>query len=145
MSRSPRDALFWENKAREYQTALEAKTYLLVTRKSRIHRTAIVRWMAVSGEARQPYEERQSSVRGRQVAAFVRNLRRNTVRELRIHRIWTVVEDAIHDELTVQTWEKLVMAQAHRDGRNFHYAKWLMSKDMDQVTNDLTGGMKPRR
>jgi hypothetical protein len=65
-----------------------------------------------------------------------------------ISKVWVVEGVSQSDmEKTVEhsRWNNLHMAQAHRDGREYHYAKHLMTEDSDKWTSDLSGGISSRR
>lgn len=44
---------------------------------------------------------------------------------IRIKRFWHVYAGSV----VYNRWERLVLAQAERDGLNYHYARWLMTQD----------------
>jgi hypothetical protein len=61
-----------------------------------------------------------------------------------IRRVWLVVHNG-DSAFAVGQWDRLIMAQAHRDGLMYQYAKYLMTEESDQWTNELSGGTQKGR
>jgi hypothetical protein len=135
----------WAAKAKEYREAIEARMAMLVTQPTLLKRGAVIRYKRHRHQ-RLPEEqiymcgERQ----GRGIPLRLGQIVRNTkppMLELRIVRVWIVCTiNVLHDEQTFEIhnrWQRIEMAKAHRDGRNFHYAKYLMTEKEEQWTREL--------
>ncbi len=132
MSRSdPR----WARKAREYRAALEARQHVLVTGESIVKRIALVR-------IKTPYNKTGGESEYVCFAGQIRGLHRGYVSaKTTVVRVWGVYTrdpNAVGGLQQIQRWDHLCMAQAHRDGRNYHYAKYLMTEDIDKWTHELS-------
>lgn len=141
------EAARWARKAALFQEQFENSSPLIVA-KSHVVRCAIVEWQEVSGDRRLSLPTKnQERVNRMNFHALIKNLRKNGARILGLRRIWLVVENSPFstEPREIQRWERLVMALVHRDARNFHYTKWLMTKDIDEVNSGLTGGLKTPR
>lgn len=132
---------YWQEKAEKLRAELEASS-ALVTRPAMIKRRAVVRWNHKNDGTRcEEYVPRE------QLKAFFRNLERNGIRQHSYRRIWVVCEENPFstEPHEIQRWDNLCMALAMREARNFLHAKWLMTGDMDALTNELSGGARTRR
>lgn len=125
----------WVQRAAEFRKALEEKNTVMVHPVS-IRRALVVRWKACMG----------SSVTYRDIFWFdtgdIEYVRKYIGGIESMVRLWVVLT---HEGFIKERWERLVMAQAHRDGLMFQYAKHLMTEESDQWTKELSGGTQPRR
>jgi hypothetical protein len=109
--------------AATYQRSIEEQSAKFVTSQHRIVRMARVRVsIATGGVPEGEYLVRTSDIKQRW-HYLVRKGYKATV-----HRCyWGVVEE---DGGLVQQWNRIDLARAHRDGLNYHFAKWLLTKDL---------------
>jgi hypothetical protein len=122
--------------AADYRAALENKDHLLVTRKTVVRRALVIRWKDFMGTS---VSYRDIAYRGQVHDVLTNKLYgvENTV------RVW-VVRDA---DGTVEhaRWERYIMAKAHRDGRMYHYAKYIMTEGDAQWMKEISGGLSTRK
>lgn len=130
----------WVQRAAEYRKALEEKN-TVITHPFSIRRALVVRWksyMRSSVTFRDTFWLREGDMDGG-VLDYVRKHRSGVES---VVRIWLVLT---HEGFVHQKWERLVMAQAHRDGLMFQYAKHLMTEESDTWTKELSGGSQRGR
>jgi hypothetical protein len=125
----------WAQKAREYRAAIEAKTHALITTETVVKRIALVRITT-------PYNKKKGESEYVCFAGQIRGIHKAYVSaKTTVVRVWAVysVDPGVSGGLQqIQRWDHLCMAQAHRDGRNYHYAKYLMTEDIDKWTHELS-------
>lgn len=120
-------------RAAKFRRSIERKDHH-VTKEVTIKRIASVELPSEDG-TRHPARGLAAAKRGQ--VRYNYNFQRNRFpkAKLKVYRDrWAVMEgDHMH-----QSWSARSMAEAHRDGLNYHYAKWLMTKDMSlTVTVDF--------
>ncbi len=125
----------WIKRAAEYRAALEEKN-TIVAHPVSIRRALVVRWKGHMG----------TSVTYRDIFWFdtgdIEYVRKHIGGVESMVRLWVVLT---HEGFIKERWERLVMAQAHRDGLMYLHAKYLMTEESDQWMKELGGGIQPRR
>lgn len=131
--RSLRPPGYWEERAKKFQEAFEAKSYL-VTVPTKLLRGVVCRFTHL--RSKEVEESIYLGVRpGNNLYSHLmaREYRNVRTQRLQLARVWLVVSITnIHDETDYEIhsrWDNLPMAKAHVAGRNFHYAKFLMTKE----------------
>jgi hypothetical protein len=127
---------YWQRRATAYRELVEAMQNLLVTTPTIIKRIAVVRVQ---------YNQRgflgnEADIHCR--AGQLRGMKRAAVKFSVVRRLWMVCQltpnglGSTHDNL--QAWDHLIMAKAHKAGRDFHYAKYLMTEESERWTYEHT-------
>lgn len=120
------DKEHWAQKAREYQAEIEAKRYSFVQHESFVRRMVLV-------ETHRHQEIQFMRRQGWHLRAAFSGWDRKHIKIIK--RVWVVVSFRGQTE----KWTRIEMAKAHAAGRNYHYARYLMTKDAERWHNELTG------
>lgn len=113
-------------RAAAYKNIIERKD-LLIKEQPRIRRIAIAHWKTTRS-AQVTNVERVQHIYGPErlyISAWI-DARRSSYPKafvVRIERRW-----AVYTDREKEMWDNLIMAQAHRDGLNLHYSRYLMAK-----------------
>ncbi len=111
----------WKKKAAEFQAKVE-RDYTEIRTKPTLRRVARIESCNPGGFTHVTYAVHCPA--NKQAINGVHSLCKHR-QNIRIVRMWEVW---IEPDRPQQRWERLVMARAHRDGLEFHYARWLMTR-----------------
>lgn len=112
----------WQKRAAKYRADVERHDYM-ITSPPQLTRIARITWSTAKGINNVSYavwcKPNKQAVNG------IRSITRHQS-NFRIVREWQVETYNHYSNQVWQRWERLIMAQAHRDGLDYHYARWLM-------------------
>lgn len=107
----------------KYRQQIEKNVYMHVR-----HPTTIERIAVITLDPHIPQVDKLYEVDARELKSLRRTFG-NWTRFRLSRRLWRTVTPDVPSRSRV--WDSLAMAQAQRDGLNYHYARWLMVKDTE--------------